>query len=61
MIFAGNIIRQPGFRDIPHRVAGELTTSDRVMRDTFFVGVYPGLTPAMLDWIVDSFTAFFSR
>ena len=61
MIFAGNVIRQPGFRDIAHRVAGELTTSDRVMRDTFFVGVYPGLTPAMLDWIVDSFAAFFRR
>jgi CDP-6-deoxy-D-xylo-4-hexulose-3-dehydrase len=61
MIFAGNIIRQPGFRDIPHRVVGELTTSDRVMRDTFFVGVYPGLTPAMLDWVVDSFSAFFAR
>lgn len=61
MIFAGNVIRQPGFRDIPHRVVGELTTSDRVMRDTFFVGVYPGLTPAMLDWMVDSFAAFFDR
>jgi CDP-6-deoxy-D-xylo-4-hexulose-3-dehydrase len=60
MIFAGNVIRQPGFRNITHRVAGGLTTSDRVMRDTFFVGVYPGLTPAMLDWIVDSFAAFFA-
>lgn len=61
MVFAGNVLRQPGFRDIGHRVAGDLAATDRVMRDTFFVGVYPGLTPAMLDWIVDSFAAFFRR
>jgi CDP-6-deoxy-D-xylo-4-hexulose-3-dehydrase len=61
MVFAGNVIRQPGFRDITHRVVGDLTVSDRVMHDTFFVGVYPGLTPAMLDWMVDSFAAFLSR
>ncbi|MBI2203078.1 MAG: DegT/DnrJ/EryC1/StrS family aminotransferase [Candidatus Rokubacteria bacterium] len=61
MIFAGNVLRQPGFRDIPHRVAGDLTVSDRVMTDTFFVGVYPGLTPAMLDWVVESFVAYFKR
>lgn len=61
MVFAGNVIRQPGFRDITHRVVGDLTVSDRVMHDTFFIGVYPGLTPAMLDWMVDSFAAFFAR
>jgi CDP-6-deoxy-D-xylo-4-hexulose-3-dehydrase len=61
MIFCGNVLRQPGFRDIPHRVAGELTGSDTVMNDTFFVGVYPGLTPAMLDYVIESFAAFFSR
>jgi CDP-6-deoxy-D-xylo-4-hexulose-3-dehydrase len=59
MVFAGNLLRQPGFRTIQHRVVGDLAVSDRVMRDTFFVGVYPGLTPAMLDWIVDSFAEFF--
>lgn len=61
MIFAGNVLRQPGFRSIPHRVVGDLTVTDRVMTDTFFVGVYPGLTPAMLDWVVESFLAFFQR
>ncbi|MBI3635702.1 MAG: lipopolysaccharide biosynthesis protein RfbH [Candidatus Rokubacteria bacterium] len=61
MIFAGNVLRQPGFRGIPHRVAGELTASDTVMNDTFFLGVYPGLTPPMIDYVVESVAAFFAR
>jgi CDP-6-deoxy-D-xylo-4-hexulose-3-dehydrase len=61
MIFAGNILRQPGFRSIAHRVAGELGNSDTVMNDTFFLGVYPGLTVSMLDYVVESFDAFFRR
>ena len=59
MIFAGNVLRQPGFRSITHRVAGDLTTSDAIMHDTFFLGVYPGLTPVMLDYVIESFEAFF--
>lgn len=61
MIFAGNVLRQPGFRGIPHRVVGELTASDTVMNDTFFLGVYPGLTPPMIDYVIDSVAAFFAR
>jgi CDP-6-deoxy-D-xylo-4-hexulose-3-dehydrase len=61
MIFAGNVLRQPGFRSIEHRVAGDLTVSDTIMNDTFFVGVYPGLTAAMLDYVIESFEAFFRR
>jgi dTDP-4-amino-4,6-dideoxygalactose transaminase len=58
---SGNILRQPGFRSSTHRVAGELTVSDTVMNDTFFLGVYPGLTVPMLDYVVESFDAFFRR
>ncbi len=61
MIFAGNVLRQPGFRGIPHRVVGELTSSDTVMNDTFFLGVYPGLTAPMIDYVVESVGAFFAR
>jgi len=42
-----------------YRVAGELTNTDRVMNDTFWVGVYPGLTREMLDFVVDKLEAFF--
>jgi CDP-6-deoxy-D-xylo-4-hexulose-3-dehydrase len=60
-VFAGNILKQPGYRDIPRRVHGTLEQTDRIMRDTFFVGVYPGMTPAMIDLIVERIGAFFSR
>lgn len=50
-VFGGNILKQSGYRDIPRRVHGTLTETDRIMRDTFFVGVYPGLTAEMVDFI----------
>jgi len=55
LLFGGNILRQPGFMGITHRTAGELDGSDRIMRDTFFVGVYPGLTQAHLDHVLEAF------
>lgn len=52
-LFAGNIIRHPCFDQIrgtdAYRVVGGLETTDRIMRDTFWVGVYPGMTDAMID------------
>ena len=60
MIFAGNVLRQPGFRNVTHRVSGELVNSDRVMNDTFFIGVYPGLTSEMLDYVIESVEQFFA-
>jgi CDP-6-deoxy-D-xylo-4-hexulose-3-dehydrase len=60
-LFAGNITRQPGYRHIKHRVVGDLSNSDLVMRATFFVGVYPGLDNAQLDYLLASFTRFFDQ
>jgi CDP-6-deoxy-D-xylo-4-hexulose-3-dehydrase len=54
LMFAGNITRQPAYREVDFRVVGDLTNSDIVMRRTFWVGVYPGLTEPMLDYIADS-------
>ncbi len=55
-IFAGNITRQPLFKDVPHRIFGDLRESDRVMMDAFFIGVYPGLTEEMVDFMVKQVT-----
>ncbi len=54
LLFAGNLLRQPAYANIQHRVVGNLANTDRVMMNTFWVGLYPGLTPPMLDWIIDS-------
>lgn len=58
-IFAGNILKQPGFASIKHRVFGSLENTDIHMRDSFFIGVYPGLTEGMLEYIVETFEHFF--
>ncbi len=54
LMFAGNIMRQPAYRNIDFRVVGDLVNTDTVMRRTFWVGVYPGLSVPMLDYIADS-------
>ncbi|ELX11382.1 lipopolysaccharide biosynthesis protein RfbH [Janthinobacterium sp. HH01] len=59
LLFAGNLTRQPYMVGRNYRVSGELTNTDRVMNDTFWIGVFPGLTREMLDFTVDKLEAFF--
>ncbi len=59
-LFAGNILMQPGYRDIEHRVAGPLPVADHIMRGAFFVGVYPGLDIPQLDYMIETFGKFFA-
>jgi CDP-6-deoxy-D-xylo-4-hexulose-3-dehydrase len=58
MLFAGDLTQQPAFEGVEHRVAGGLANTGRVMRDTFWIGVWPGLDDAMLDWMVESVRDF---
>ena len=60
LMLAGNLIRQPGYLGLTHRVAGELTAADRITEASAWVGVYPGLSDEMIDWIAESIAAFLS-
>ena len=56
MLFAGNLIKHPCFDEMRaskegYRVVGELKNTDRIMNDTFWVGVYPGMTDEMIDYM----------
>ncbi|WP_019925194.1 lipopolysaccharide biosynthesis protein RfbH [Nocardia sp. BMG111209] len=57
-LFAGNLLRHPAYSAVPHRVSGDLTVSDRVADRTFWVGVYPGITDEMIDYVVASVREF---
>ena len=57
-LFSGNLLRHPAYAEIPHRVVGDLANTDTVMRDTFFIGVYPGLDDAQLDYVGAVFDRF---
>jgi CDP-6-deoxy-D-xylo-4-hexulose-3-dehydrase len=58
LLFGGNIVRQPAYRDIRFEQSGDLVNSDRVAVGTFWIGVYPGLTTTHLDYVIDTFTRF---
>jgi CDP-6-deoxy-D-xylo-4-hexulose-3-dehydrase len=58
LLFGGNLVRQPAYRNQPYRIVGALTNTDRIMNNTFWVGVYPGLNETMLSFIVDSIRLF---
>ena len=57
MLFSGNLIKHPCFDDMRasgtgYRVVGELGNTDRIMNDTFWLGVYPGMTDAKIDYML---------
>ena len=64
MLFGGNLIRQPAFvqlqKDRPgaFRVMGDLPGADQLMNEAIFVGVYPGLSTAMLDYVIETIHKF---
>ena len=54
LLFGGNLLRQPAFAGTPRRVHGPLTNTDIIMNDTFWIGVWPGLTIPMLEYVISS-------
>lgn len=58
LLFSGNIMHQPAYRNMDCRVVGGLKNSDKIMKDTFFIGVYPGMTEEKMDYISQKIDEF---
>ena len=59
LLFAGNVTKQPYFQGRQYRIVGNLKNTDTIMNRTFWVGVYPGLTHEMLDYVVEHLELYF--
>lgn len=58
LLFGGNLVRQPAYRNVKYRIASPLENTDFIMNNVFWLGVYPGLTHPMLDYVCDVFMQF---
>ena len=61
LLFAGNLLRQPAFQGTPRRIHEQLTNTDIIMRDTFWIGVWPGLNEDMLDYVIEEIHSILGR
>jgi len=61
LLFGGNLLRQPAYEGCEFRVAGPLPNTDFAMNNVFWIGVYPGLTGPMLDYVAEVMTGFASN
>jgi CDP-4-dehydro-6-deoxyglucose reductase, E1 len=61
LLFGGNLLRQPAYESCEFRVVGELKNTDFAMNHVFWIGVYPGLTEEMLDYVAGVITEFVSN
>jgi CDP-6-deoxy-D-xylo-4-hexulose-3-dehydrase len=60
-LFGGNLLKQPAYLGMPIRVVGELKNADIITESTFWIGVYPGLSAEMIDFMVDTISEFISQ
>ena len=61
LIFAGNMTKQPAYKDVKFKIVGDLANTDIVMNRSFWLGVYPGLTEEMLEYVCDSIRDYMAR
>jgi CDP-6-deoxy-D-xylo-4-hexulose-3-dehydrase len=57
-MFGGNLIKQPAYKDKNYRVVGQIPNADVVMNSTFWIGVYPGLSENMINYVIEKIETF---
>ena len=60
-LFGGNLLAQPAYQNIEHRVSGDLTNTEIVSTNTFWIGVFPGLTNEMIDYMIATIHEFMNN
>jgi CDP-6-deoxy-D-xylo-4-hexulose-3-dehydrase len=60
-LFGGNLLKQPAYLGMPIKVSGNLKNADVITESTFWVGVYPGLTSEIIDFIIGTITEFCTK
>lgn len=60
VLFAGNIVRQPAYREVKKTVVGGLKNSDEIMKNTFFIGIYPGIDNSRMSYVIEKIDEFFN-
>lgn len=60
LLFGGNLLKQPAYKTIKYRLVGDLTQTNQVMRDSFWIGVYPGLKKTHLDYIIETLQSLYA-
>lgn len=58
LLFAGNILRHPAYKNMPHRIVGSLANADKIMKDSFVIGAHHGMTLEVVDYIKEVFKNF---
>ena len=59
LLFAGNLLKQPYFKDVEYRVVGDLTHTEKTMNDTFWIGVQPALNEEHFDFVAEKLEELF--
>jgi len=61
LLFGGNLLCQPAYQDVPHRIVGSLENTSCVMKNTLWIGVFPGITERMIDYMLETFATFVAK